>query len=138
VDTEQHAKVPGHHIEEGAKLGIWVSGLRGKRGSLGSERIAELDALGFVWDFFVDNFRYKIDYLKRFADREGHAKVPAKHVENGVKIGIWAAGLRTKRAKRATIPPDLIAQLDALGFDWSIRPAKSRPAEPAPTDLNPS
>ncbi|KAK7241716.1 hypothetical protein SO694_0030505 [Aureococcus anophagefferens] len=43
--------VPRHHVVDGAKLGTWVDRQRTsrRRGALGADRIARLDALGFAW-----------------------------------------------------------------------------------------
>jgi hypothetical protein len=48
---EGHCRVPGSHVENGFKLGIWVDTQRQRRkkAGMGKERIKRLDELGFLW-----------------------------------------------------------------------------------------
>jgi hypothetical protein len=69
------------------------------------------------------------DYLKRewevhykalqaFYDREGHSRVPADHVENGLNLGSW---VRTQNGSRESLSEVQINRLEALGVSCEIR-----------------
>ena len=118
VAREHHARVPIDHLENGVHIGNWVSSLRQKRARLSSERIAQLDKLGFIWDATVDVFERNFLLLLQFVSREKHANVPYLHREDGVGIGYWVGQIRRKRNQ---LSPDQITGLDDLGFVWRIR-----------------
>jgi hypothetical protein len=48
-NRERHTRVPVIHIEEGVKLGRWVSTQRSEKGKLSKNQINQLNALGFIW-----------------------------------------------------------------------------------------
>jgi len=55
-----------------------------------------------------------------FVRREGHARVPQKHRERGVKLGYWVAGRRAAY-KRQSIALDEVAALEAIpSWAWSV------------------
>jgi hypothetical protein len=87
--------------------------------------VTELDAMGFVWNVHDYHFSENIALLQRFREREGHLMVPVGWIEDGVPLGKRVSNLRTSRAKMAS---DRIAQLDALGFVWSVRGKASAPS----------
>jgi superfamily II DNA or RNA helicase len=117
VAREGHARVPSKHIEKGEKLGVWINGVRGKRDTLDSDRTIRLEALGFVWNILDEAFERNITLLERFVAREGHVRVPIKHVEDGVQLGKW---INKQRSRRDTLGPERTARLEALGFVWNI------------------
>ena len=119
VAREGHARVGHKHVEDGVRLGTWVINLRRKRDQISPSRVAELDALGFVWDAIDDNLERKIALLAQFVSREGHAKVPHGHIESGVKIGTWLYNIRSNRI---TLSQDHVVRLKKLGvrFDPTI------------------
>ncbi|MFZ2620124.1 MAG: helicase associated domain-containing protein [Alphaproteobacteria bacterium] len=122
-----HASPPHSHLE----LGNWVGNLRKSRKGKGKicltpERIAALNALGFVWDAI--NFRWglqekefkkKLALLRKYKRRYGHASPPM----NYPRLGTWVSNVRQahkgKNAIRLT--PERIAALNALGFVWDMR-----------------
>jgi superfamily II DNA or RNA helicase len=116
VAREGHARVPQEHIEHGVKLGSWVTSIRQRRSKLEPSQVVRLNAIGFVWDVIDTQFQQKLDLLKQFVAREGHALVPQDHVENGVKVGGWIANLRHRRSR---LRSDQLAQLEGLGFVWN-------------------
>ncbi len=129
-EREGHASVPKPHIEGGIALGTWVQGLRSRRQHLPEGRSIQLAEVGFVWGAHDDRFQQYVGLLQQFVSREGHPRVPGRWTEGGHQLGAWVT---KTRSRRALLSPDRIAQLDALGFVWSVRPATSRPANPAPT-----
>jgi hypothetical protein len=125
VAREGHARVPHGYVDDGVRLGNWVSNLRVTRATVPPERVAKLDEAGFVWDPYAEHHDRHLDVLRRYVARTGHARVPQSHVEEGLKLGVWVASLR---ARRATLAANRIAELDTLGFVWSVRAKKQRGA----------
>ena len=127
IEREGHARVPAGHTEEGVPLGTWVSKRRDEyaRGCLSPSRIAQLEALpGWSWDPLGDDWEAKYAVLLHFVEREGHARVPLRHVEDGIRIGAWAGDQRRNYERRA-LDPDKAARLEALP-EWSWNPFDDR------------
>ena len=116
----------GHcRVETGWKedpaLWKWVSAQRGrrKRGELYPEQIRLLDELGFIWDWrsliWVQWYRK----LEAYKARHGDCRVRCSN-----KLGRWVAEQRADFQK-GKLKPDRIAKLDAIGFEWRVRPKRS-------------
>jgi hypothetical protein len=66
--------------------------------------------------------------LLAFIKREGHAKVPIKHIEDGMWLGAWAYRQRSKK-RRGELSKQRIERLEGLpGWSWG----KNIVPEPAP------
>ncbi len=115
VVREGNARVPSNHLEEGVKLGVWVNGVRSRRDTLNSDQTERLEALDFIWNILDETFERHIALLQGFVAREGHARVPFSHVEEGVPLGKW---INKQRSRRDTLAPERLARLEALGFVW--------------------
>jgi superfamily II DNA or RNA helicase len=113
VVREGNARVPSNHLEEGVKLGVWVNGVRSRRDTLNSDQTERLEALDFIWNILDETFERHIALLQGFVAREGHARVPFSHVEEGVSLGKW---ISKQRSRRDTLAPERLARLEALGF----------------------
>jgi hypothetical protein len=120
ADREGHAHPPYDHLEDGEKLGQWVVTQRSERTKISPERRARLEELrGWTWTVSEDVWDERYGLVKRFAAREGHSRVPQKHVEDGIALGKWVS---VQRAKRDTLPPERRAKLEALpGWTWKVR-----------------
>lgn len=75
-------------------------------------------------------FQLYVRALQQFADRTGHTRVPAVHVEivDGaeVNVGAWVGYIRQRR-KKNLLSPDKIQILENLnGWEWG--PLKPGPA----------
>ena len=129
IEREGHARVPARHVEDGFKLGDWVGTQRGtyKSGVLAEERRQALEALdGWVWDSREAAWRKGLDYAERFLEREGHARVPARHVEAGFTLGAWVRAQR-EADKRGKLPDGRRQTLEALdGWTWDAHDAAWR------------
>jgi len=116
-----HANVPQKFVtDDGSKLGAWVSSRRRecKAGQLSTEKIAELNALGMVWDSVDVGYRDGVDRLRAYIAREGHAKVPDKFVtDDGSKLGNWVSKRRQDH-KVGRLSAARVAELNALGMVW--------------------
>jgi hypothetical protein len=119
---EGHAKVPQKHVEDGVKLGKWVTNQRTsfRIGKLSTERVERLAALpGWEWDAISTQWEFHFGLLEQFVAREGHAKVPAKHVEDGVKLGIWVNNQK-RSFRRGKLSKERAECLAALpGWEWN-------------------
>ena len=86
-DHNGHARVRKDYVaEDGFRLGSWVhfQRQRYKKGVLQKDRETRLERLpGWTWDTREAGWEEGFEGLKRYADREGHALVSAKHAEDG-------------------------------------------------------
>ncbi|WP_280763888.1 helicase associated domain-containing protein [Prescottella agglutinans] len=110
---------------------MWVRNKRTDRRigrpSLSTDRIDQLDSLGFDWGRVPTNIVARrtqwdnaVDRLAQFVAEHGHARIPQAWVcPDGFELGSWAGRRRNeRRAGTPTLTPSRIAQLDALGFEW--------------------
>jgi len=124
-----HANVPRWYVtDDGFTLGVWVSGRREDRtiGRLSAKRIAELNALGMVWDIHDVGYRIGVAHLRSYIAREGHGNVPQGSVtDDGFSLGNWVASRRRDRTI-GRLTTAKIAELNALGMVWGIHDAGYR------------
>ena len=62
-------------------------------------RRQRLDAIGFIWDPLEADWEEGFSSLKMYKDREGHCRVPHKHIENGYRLGGLVDNQQTMRAR---------------------------------------
>ena len=120
------------------KLGLWVKEQRrhyvllkqGKKQShMTEERIAELDALDFVWDTHEATWLERLRELREYKDRHGTCSVPITYEENP-KLGSWVHHQRRQYkkyqdGKSCHITEDRIQALERLGLIWFPRADRS-------------
>ncbi|MDH6710939.1 superfamily II DNA or RNA helicase [Kitasatospora sp. MAA19] len=108
------------------QIGQWLVKQRSsyRQGTLAPERAAALDALRIEWDPIEAGWRRNIQAWLDYRAAHNAADVPQRHVtDDGLRLGAWVSQMR---AKRATLPDQRVAQLDAAGFTWQGRPRWSR------------
>jgi superfamily II DNA or RNA helicase len=119
-----HARVPHDHVEDGYQLGKWVVVQRSFHadGRLPDERVVRLAALpGWVWNVYDAEWERGFSALECFVEREGHARVPAKHIENTYRLGRWVVKQRHNKGQLAA---DRTSRLEAVpGWEWHARDA---------------
>ena len=138
---EGHSRVPRRHIESfqghEVKLGLWISRLRNdfRQGKLLPERIAAIEAVpGWVWDVLEADFQEGRDALAQFVEREGHARVPMRHVEpfegREFKLGSWIEN-RSEDLQAGRLSVEQIAALQVgPGWTWNLRASARRALYP--------
>jgi Helicase associated domain/Helicase conserved C-terminal domain len=125
VAREHHARVPVDHIEDGYKLGQWARTQRVffAKGQLEADQIARLEQQpGWSWDPFSGQWERGFAYLEAFIEREGHARVPRRHIEGTTKLGNWVSNQRVSHS-RGDLRPQRVARLQSLP-DWEWTPRK--------------
>ncbi|KAL7523472.1 hypothetical protein ACHAXR_000194 [Thalassiosira sp. AJA248-18] len=98
---------------------------------LTDDRIASLNALGFVWSGTAKTtFEEKIEALKAYKAKHGHINV--KQSED-LRLGNFCAQVRHahrnqgKRGNGIKLTEKRIASLDALDFQWDVKKSSSAP-----------
>jgi Helicase associated domain len=115
--THGHCRVPRGYKDK--KLGKWVQHQRSfaTNGILSTVRKQRLDDIGFDWDPFETDWAEGLRYLTIYKEREGHCRVPFKHMENGFRLGSWVDKQRQSK-NQETLSEARRQQLDQLGFVW--------------------
>jgi superfamily II DNA or RNA helicase len=122
-----HCEIP----VDKTRLGRFINTTRSKRnrGELSADRIAKLDAIGFVWKStgrrksgevgISATWQAHFDELVRFKQKRGDCKVPTKWVEN-CGLGIWVSNQRQLK-KLGKLSPEKEQMLNELRFIWNSR-----------------
>ncbi len=125
VEREGHAKVSKKHVEDGFKLGNWVDIQRSRfnTGHLSRQRQHRLEALPeWRWAPYAEQRRKGFEKLVRFIQREGHSRVPARHIEEGFDLGGWVKARRREFAC-GRLNAELRGRLEVLP-QWEWAPAR--------------
>ena len=93
--------------------------------ALTENRIASLDALGFVWtviDRETKSFAQRIEDLRAYKEEHGHVNVRKSDNKSLYTfcINVRHARKHPEKSERA-LTDDRIASLDALGFEWTVK-----------------
>lgn len=103
---EGHALVPSTWMEGDFRLGQWATATRHRRPRLPASHRADLDSRPeWSWGPQMEKWRANLAALDAFIHREGHAKVPQPHIENGRKLGAWVYA--QKRGSNAILRAEL-------------------------------
>ena len=119
---EGHSNVPRGHVENGESLGSWLDNQRGfhRKGVLEADREKKLNDIGVSWHYDNDRWEEMYNLLVQFREREGHANVPERHVEDGENLGKWLSKQRYYR-KKGSLKADRREKLDGLGIVWDAK-----------------
>ena len=129
-----HPDVPAGHVEDGLPLGAWVAAVRRRKltgrlhPALAEEIIAacppkERGGTTFAWQHARTQWMLAYTALVHFHRREGHARVPAFHVETlpdaKIQLGQWC-GLQRFKERAGDLDPEYTATLDRIpGWEWN-------------------
>ncbi len=127
--THGHCDIPVIYPEN-PKLGRFTSNTRSQRrsGKLTADRIAKLEAIGFVWasDRRVDvqigeakvsaAWKARFDELLAYKQTHSDCDVPAKSGENE-QLGNWVS-MQRQLKKRGQLHPERVRLLEESGFIW--------------------
>jgi hypothetical protein len=124
-----HCNVPRNDSENG-KLGTWATTQRthyrlykeGKKSSMTTFRIQELESLGFEWVVCVTSWEDRLSELAVFRKKNGHCNATKMNSEN-TKLGRWVGNQRTHyksllEGKKSQMTTFRIRELENLGFEW--------------------
>jgi very-short-patch-repair endonuclease len=121
------AAVPRNEVWNGYPLGTWVGDQRTRmsRGLMDPERRRRLEQLpGWSWDPHQDSWERHFTALEAFVAREGHARVPTDHVEQGLPLASWVIRHRQDH-KAGKVPVERVRRLEAQpGWVWDVRVAR--------------
>lgn len=143
-EREGHVNVPQAHIEDGDRLGKWLSNQRErysvrhneaerkKKGVsvMPEEEVRRLESLGVVWDVFAEHWEVMYELLATYRMREGHVNVPKRHVEDGEPLGGWVMNQRErykvremsveehKKRRGRAMSDSQVQRLEFLGMSW--------------------
>eukprot|EP00041_Stephanoeca_diplocostata_P018305 m.382558 g.382558 ORF g.382558 m.382558 type:complete len:558 (-) comp20973_c0_seq1:1188-2861(-) len=116
---------------ENKQLAKWVNKQRteykkksdGHKSSMTDERIAELEAIGFVWSLKKRaSFEQRFAELTEYHKQHGDCKVPSGRAEYK-QLSSWVSKQRAERKKMlagesSSMTPERVEKLDKLGFVW--------------------
>ena len=121
---EGHCLVNTKAKVDGKNLGQWVLDQRKAEYTMDHQRIKRLDDIGFVWDPHKEAWEQGFRMLLNFKKREGHCKVPNRHMEGNFNLHSWAENQRrihpSKVVGRNPITPERYQRLNELGFVWDV------------------
>jgi len=88
-----------------------------KKNKLSQEKIDFFQSLPrWSWDVKASQWDESFEFLRKFVEKTGHAKVPATHVEKGFHLGTWVNTNRYSHSK-GKLTQDKIKLLEQLS-DW--------------------
>src|SRR5262249_18339267 len=123
VDREGHARIPVDHVENGFPLGRWGNKQRAAyaNSTLAADPTRRLERVPrWPWDGGADQWEDAFAYLEAFVAREGHARIPIRHIENGFRLGRWVNKQRAAYAD-STLAADRVGRLEVVpGWSWEV------------------
>ena len=114
------------HREDGIAIASWISAQRTtyKLGQLSIEQSRQLESLnGWKWDVFDESWELRYSLSLQYAEREGHANIPQRHLEDGTNIGSWVSTQRGLYAQ-GTLSHERINRLEQIP-DWTWYPKQA-------------
>lgn len=112
-----HCDIPS--TSEFSQLARWVVRQRTayRKGSLCLDLKKKLDALGFNWEPFANNWEEMFDVLCEFRKENGHCNVPARY-QKSRKLGSWVDKQR-QLYRNNQLSQIYKERLEKLGFIWN-------------------
>jgi len=122
VERDGHVNVPASWVEEGVRLGQWLTGVRQrqKRGNLDAATTARLSQVpGFSWTPLDDKFQANLLLITEYLTTSPNARIVKGTKYRGRDLGNIVQGIRN-RFNEGTLPADVVETLEALpNWSWS-------------------
>jgi superfamily II DNA or RNA helicase len=122
--VEARGRLPARGDAHASGLYRWLATQRERhrRGNLSDDQRSRLETLdGWRWDMRPDPIQRGIALLRRFAEREGHLRIPTGHLERGLRLDRFASSLR-KRNRRGELSDEARALAESIpGWTWVAR-----------------
>ncbi|MFI5617073.1 Helicase associated domain protein [Streptomyces sp. NPDC051567] len=103
-------------------LGQWIADVRRthRRGALGQERTAQLEALGMVWSHFDVAFEEGLAAARGWAAAHGHLLPPVDATWHGAPVGVWVKNQRAaaRREGPGALPEERRLALEEIDPAW--------------------
>jgi hypothetical protein len=128
-----------HDYEENLCLARWVKRYRnlykkkqaGKSSDLTTERIKDLEDIGFVWDKNCAVWEGRLDELRKFRRVHKHCNVPLDYTNQ--PLVNWVRYQRRQymcylEGKHSTMTPERTKKLESLCFQWSLPHPYKKPS----------
>ncbi|WP_435246846.1 Helicase associated domain protein [Streptomyces sp. NRRL F-5630] len=116
-DTHHHLDVPADYVDPvGYELGAFIATMRdaATAGRLDADWIAELDALGMIWNKHDAAWRARLTAATAYHHAHGHLAAPST-----TPTGAWLAEQRFQDSRNA-LAPQRAAALDAIDRGWRL------------------
>mmetsp|Transcript_49076 Transcript_49076/g.147799 ORF Transcript_49076/g.147799 Transcript_49076/m.147799 type:complete len:322 (-) Transcript_49076:48-1013(-) len=127
-----HCSVP-HMFPANPQLARWVKRqrrqyklmLEGKVSALSSERVQQLEEMGFVWDSHDAAWTEKVEELRAYRAAYGDCCVPSTFKKNP-QLAVWVKCQRRQyklfwTGKKSSMTTERISELEKEGFCWEVR-----------------
>jgi hypothetical protein len=109
---------------DGIALSSWVSIQRKmfQSSKLSKSQIEDLESLpGWAWDVFEESWELRFQKVLQFANREKHALVTQRTIEDGVDIGTWVNTQRNNY-RDGKLVSERITRLENIpGWVWEVK-----------------
>lgn len=118
--------IPREHRSKYKKLRNWIQTQRRekRKGSLSSERIEQLDSIGFVWnaqetrqESYESQWRAMFKELEKLKEEYGSCLIPREFRSQYKKLYNWIQTQKQEK-KKGKLTQERIEQLEAIGFIW--------------------
>ena len=116
-----HVDIPVcHETPEGLKLGRWIQRMRRdyKKGVLGKNDVARLEAIGITWDVSDHQWEEFYRAAQLHYQKHGNLKIAPRYVDpDGIRLGTWIQRVR-KWYKQNKLTDEQIKRLESIGMIW--------------------
>ena len=85
------------------------------------EKIRLEDIPGWDWSPRKRAIETGIQLLQQFISREGHSRVPNRHLEEQFALGQWVSRRRSSYARGKMLPTEQHQLENIPGWTWTVR-----------------
>jgi len=112
-----HCNVP-QRFQKNLELASWVSNQRQayKKQQLSSDKIQQLESIGFEWDQINYQWQQMFGQLLKFKEQHNHWNV-SNSFQQDPALAVWV-NYQRHIYKKQQLSSDKIQQLESIGFEW--------------------